>query len=156
MEDKTKRCYKCKNILNISDFCRNRSKKDNLSTECRACKQIYDKYIRKRDPIKRKISDKKYEVKNKEIIKKRLHEYRKNNKERVTYLNKRWKRINKKRASELNKISYLKCQKIISDGFVKRRLIAEGVYTDNKLIIDTKRQLLKIKRLIKEKQDGSR
>lgn len=38
-----KRCYRCKEVKPVSEFNKNRSKKDGLQGECRVCKKVYKK-----------------------------------------------------------------------------------------------------------------
>jgi hypothetical protein len=63
-----KTCYKCQQEKDSSEFGKNRSKYDGLSTECRACKRK---------------KDNEYSAKNREKAKLRASEWYRNNKDRA-------------------------------------------------------------------------
>jgi len=46
-----KRCYSCGELKVTSEFCKNSSKKDSLSDECRNCRSIYSKKYRLSNPF---------------------------------------------------------------------------------------------------------
>jgi len=68
-----KKCCKCKQIKEFSDFYKNKSKKDGLCTECKSCQKMFWKSQRGKD-IKRN-SAKKYRETNKEKIVEQKRKY---------------------------------------------------------------------------------
>ena len=99
-----KKCSKCKEEKDYSDFYKNKSKKDGLGTECRSCcntskidkqkQKEYNKnyYLANKDMIKESVS--KYADKNKEKIKDYNIEYRLNNKEKIKENVSKWRTEN--------------------------------------------------------------
>lgn len=75
-------CYKCKRELPITEFCKDRSKKDGLSPECRECSSKRSKDYRERNKEKLKEKYLKYYSENREKILNRNRLWRKNNLER--------------------------------------------------------------------------
>lgn len=63
VEVETKQCSKCKRILPVSEFCKNKARKDGLADMCKDCIKEYRKEYRKTDRYKesvKKYCDKKY------------------------------------------------------------------------------------------------
>lgn len=91
----TKQCTKCKNLVDISSFCKESSNKDGLSCHCFECrKKKSSKYIESnKDKIKEYQSS--YYLKNKENILAKTNDYKKQNKHLVKVRNKNY--IAKKR-----------------------------------------------------------
>lgn len=76
----TKFCYKCNQNKPLDAFCKNKSKKDGLSTECKPCK---------------KTQDKQYYAKNADSVKATVSKYRAENPEKVSQVKKDWYLVNK-------------------------------------------------------------
>ena len=94
---KMKKCYKCKEMLLLNNFCKDRSRKDGLAHRCKKCsitqrKKYYKKYYKdnKEKELKRQ---KEYYRDNKE----KLKAYRKNNKEKIAKRNKKYREDNKEK-----------------------------------------------------------
>lgn len=70
MENETKICNKCKNTLSISEFNKDSSRKDGLSSRCRACKSIdrnnywkktqKDPELKQKETVRRRAAFKKW------------------------------------------------------------------------------------------------
>jgi len=91
-----KRCYKCKEVKEKSEFGSNRSKPDGLHNACKVCDSLRKKrhYVKNREAILNRRKEyqvkncdkirerkKKYRVENREIIRNRDKEHYKNNRE---------------------------------------------------------------------------
>ena len=94
----TKRCYKCKEVKEKSEFYSNSSKPDGLNNACRVCDSLRKKgrYVKNREAILRQVKEyeyknrdkirerkKKYRVENREVIKNREKEYRIKNRDKI-------------------------------------------------------------------------
>tara|TARA_R110000803_G_scaffold21155_1_gene53533 strand:- start:11 stop:700 length:690 start_codon:yes stop_codon:yes gene_type:complete len=110
-----KKCSKCKVEKELTDFNKDKQKKDGLKGDCKSCKKEYDKEHRKanKEQIKEynkkryhanKEYHKEYYVANKERIKEYCKEYSKKhyeaNKERIKEYCKEYKKANKERLNE--------------------------------------------------------
>lgn len=84
----TKKCAKCKSILPLGSFNKNKSKPDGLGTECRSCVNAHSK---------------KYHSENLEAHKVRTKAYRDADPVRKYEMDKRWRQANQKRINEYNK-----------------------------------------------------
>jgi hypothetical protein len=112
-----KTCQKCNIEKNITEFSKNKNKKDGLGTWCRLCVKEYKKeyYINNKEKILKKFSNKlktdeilrqkrietskKWREENKEIIKIKRKEYRLKNKEKIN----KWREENKERIKILRR-----------------------------------------------------
>ena len=109
-----KKCNKCLDIKNLTDFPKNKRQNDGYSNICKECKKC--KYILHRE--KNIEYQKKYNQKNKEKIstynnfyqkeyrkhnKEKISTYRKHNKEKISNYHKNWRKENKIRINEYNK-----------------------------------------------------
>ena len=75
-EVKTKRCPKCERVLPITEFSKNKSKKDGLQRYCKQCQKAYNAT---------------YCQANKEAIKEYKAQYYQNNKEAIAHKNGEWR-----------------------------------------------------------------
>lgn len=137
MKDKTKKCFRCKNVYPIDNFYINRAKKDGLDHLCKTCSKIRLKlnYLRNRINIikgrkkyiknnkgKVRISLKSYYLKYKDKINKYSFNYHQENKEKI---NKQTEARRKK--AYLNPITRLRYQacgylgQMVFQGKIKRK-----------------------------------
>ena len=70
-------CYKCHKVKAVSEFCKNKGRKDGVTTICKDCTKEYQK----QNKDKKKEYDKKYRKQNKDRIREYQSEYRKQNAE---------------------------------------------------------------------------
>ena len=91
-----KKCGKCKQVKDTSDFNRAKSRKDGFQPSCKACLQTY------RDANKRRAKDyhARYREEKKEEIKEQRKKYRKINKEKIRDKKKIWKREERSKRKE--------------------------------------------------------
>ena len=73
--DSEKYCYYCKQVLPLSVFGNNKSKKDGLSTECRLCKQISDQRSHLKHRESRLAKMREYQNANKEKLNEKSRQY---------------------------------------------------------------------------------
>ena len=98
-----KYCYRCKKELLITEFYKNKSKEDGLSSECKECKKLTDKkynekyYARPEIKIKRKEQGKIYRKNNRKQIKERIKNWQENHKEQEKERSKDWYIKNKEK-----------------------------------------------------------
>lgn len=91
-----KKCSCCKEIKELSEFYKNKSKYDGLTTECKKCIKKYHNKIQKQ----LKIYNKSYYEKNKEYFHKKFKEYYKKYKEELKKSSKNYYEKNKKRLNK--------------------------------------------------------
>lgn len=77
-----KTCNNCKELKNVSEFNKDKSKKDGLHTFCKNC---------------RRKKNREYAAKNREAAQKRAKEWYANNKERANKSSKKWREANKEK-----------------------------------------------------------
>lgn len=80
-----KKCSKCNKELPVSEFWKDKYKKDGLRTACRTCNANNKEYLRKYNQ-RTKEQRKEYRIKNSEKLKKSAREWQKNNPDRVKLL----------------------------------------------------------------------
>lgn len=95
----TKICYKCRRELPISEFCKDRSKKDGFSPECRECAAKRSKSYRER---------------NKEKLKEKYQKYYAENRDKILERNRKWARENPEKEKAGRKKRYEKNKEHIS------------------------------------------
>ena len=154
-----KKCNKCGEVLPLHMFC-----KDKLKPLSKECKRKYNKVYR--DKNKEKINEKNraYYKENKEELKKKAKVYRDKNKEKLEKKAKVYYEENKEELNERRKTYYkenkeesLEYQRgrvlKLPDSYIRQILNSQGI--DASLItpelIELKRAILKVKRIIKEK-----
>lgn len=105
---KTKWCYNCVSVKNISDFCRNKAKKDGLHDCCKNCKSNNAKKYRiaNKDILKKQRKNK--YIKNKMVELTKMKEYYLNNKETISIYKKQWQEENKENKKSYDKEYRLK------------------------------------------------
>lgn len=80
-----KKCSKCNIELPISEFWKDKYKKDGLRSACKNCNANNKEYLKKYNE-RTKNQRKEYRIKNSEKIKRAAREWQKNNPERVKFL----------------------------------------------------------------------
>lgn len=122
MYDKMKECLKCKNLKNLTEFFKDKNRKDGYSTLCKICQKENNKlrYNLKKDEIKTKTNE--YYHKNKEKLKNKYIKntqkykinnpnydkiYYQNNKDKINDNYKLWKLKNQDKIKKYN-IEYKK------------------------------------------------
>jgi len=98
----TKKCSKCGEVKAVSEFNKNKNRKDGLHTYCKKCvKQYYQ--VNKEKTLEQK---KQYRQANKEKIKERKKKYYQVNKEKTLEHNKQYRQANKEKIKERKKKYY--------------------------------------------------
>jgi hypothetical protein len=97
MESTKKKCTKCHYVKDISDFNKDKNKKDGLRTICRECVKINNLLFREKNPIKYRESQKKYRDNNKEKESLRQKVWKNNNKDIITQYSTEYEKIRKKK-----------------------------------------------------------
>ncbi len=114
---RTKKCSKCGEVKEISEFNKNKYTKDGLRCQCRDCgkeyyeankEQIIERSKEYYEDNKEQIKErsKKYQENNKEKRKEYIEEYRKNNKEKIAKTQKRYDEDNKEHIQQKSKEYY--------------------------------------------------
>jgi len=78
---KTKICSKCKKEKELTEFCKDNSRRDGLSAWCRECKKEFMKKYRIKNKEKIKVYNKEYRLEDKEKTKERDKKYHINRRE---------------------------------------------------------------------------
>lgn len=120
-----KRCPKCSEIKSLDCFSKNKSMKDGFSCHCKSCCLLAVKKWREKNKDKRYVIEKRYQEKNKDKVK------------------------------EWNRKALKKRVKLISDSYVKHLITTRTnlKYCDvPKELVETYRQFILFKRLIKEQK----
>ena len=87
----TKKCTKCKEEKSLSEFNKNKSKKDGLGSECRdCCREYHSKY--QADPNKRRKAKQKWIKNNPKKSQESKAKYRKNNRKKCQEAVNKWRR----------------------------------------------------------------
>lgn len=115
----TKICCCCKETKDISQFNKNKSKKDGLSTECKSCIKIYKDEYRKNNAEKISISKKKHYEENKEKVLSKCAEWKNSNREYHNKKSREYSQKNRVSILKKNKEYYLKNKEMI----LKRTLL---------------------------------
>lgn len=103
---KTKTCTKCKETKQVSEFHKDKNRKDGLRPYCKECVRRY--HHRHYEANKEKIAEKtrKYQEANKEKIAESKHRYYEANKEKINERISRWREANKEKVAEINRRRY--------------------------------------------------
>tara|TARA_R110000765_G_scaffold259283_1_gene359451 strand:- start:91 stop:879 length:789 start_codon:yes stop_codon:yes gene_type:complete len=100
---KEKICSSCKKSKLLCEFNKNKSKKDNLATECKTCCAAYNKQYRAQNKDAIVLKKKQYSEKNKEKIAEYRKQYQVENKEKIAEYRKQWREINREKIAEYEK-----------------------------------------------------
>lgn len=92
-----KKCPDCKRDLPLTDFHRDKIKRDGCATYCKECAKRRVRKWSLENPEKRKEYVRQYEIENREVLKKKRHQYYLDHKEEITEKNEKWKEENYER-----------------------------------------------------------
>jgi hypothetical protein len=132
-----KKCSKCGKIKLLTEFYKDRTKKDGLRSACKVCCKEDDKRyyknnpekVRERNRIWRENNpeyDKEYYKNNSEKIKEYCKKYRKNNVEKDKENNKKWVKNNPEKVKIYRRKTYIKQSK--NPSYKINRAIRCGIY----------------------------
>lgn len=94
-------CAKCKKEKELSEYHKNKNKKDGYSDTCKVCIKTYQKeYNKRKDVIER---NKKYSKVYREMNEEKLKKYREENRDKLLKIKKEWHIKNKEYAKEYKK-----------------------------------------------------
>lgn len=122
----SKKCSRCKEIIPIDKFYRNKGKKDSASSWCKGCTNEYLRthYVNKYK--ERKEYFKEYQKINSKKIKEHQEEYRKNNLKKIVMHNKEYRQNNSEKFKEIYKKSRKK--RILNLTFHLNKTISHSIY----------------------------
>ena len=163
----TKKCSKCGDEKFLSDFYKDKTKKYGVSSICKQCNSKVSKnYYKahKEEIIKKVVENTK---KNKEKVKQyhknyfqahkeehRIYNkiYREKTLEHYKIIDRKYRLLNKDRIREMGRKRYRIHIKNITDEYIKNTLNQQGFENEiiTPAIIDSKRNIIKIKRIIKQ------
>lgn len=103
---KTKRCCKCKETKPVSEFYKNRSRKDGQTEECKMC--IKERDRRYRDANREAVNERgrRYYEKNKEKIAEKGRRYYQANREKVAERSRRYRESNREEIAKKQRKYY--------------------------------------------------
>lgn len=121
-----KKCSKCKEIKQLTEFYKHKSHPDGLTSECKICNKIY------RDSNKLKIKERwsNYYNSNKTKVNLKNQLYRKNNKEKIKSMNKKWNEENKEYIKQQRKIYVYKNKEKLNAWHKLDRIINKDKYSE--------------------------
>ncbi len=90
-----KKCTKCKETKNLSEFGKLATNKDSLHTQCKSCKRAYYSKYRSNNSDTINNTNKKWAKDNPNKVKKSHEKYRKDNQAKVKESGKKWIEANK-------------------------------------------------------------
>lgn len=102
----TKKCNKCNLDKPVTEYYKDKSKKDGLTTFCIECKSQSNKISHQKNIEKRLVKAKEYREKNKDKIKERDKKYYQNNKQNYSEKAKLYRELNSDKIKENAKIYY--------------------------------------------------
>ena len=98
-----KKCNKCKQIKDESEFYKNKAQKDGYCNYCKKCFNEYSKQLYAKDPFRYKSTRQQWHNKNIEKHKKLQKEWSMKNKEEITKKAREWRNKNKERHSQVQR-----------------------------------------------------
>ena len=137
MED-MKKCNKCGEVKSTGEFSKDKSRKDGLEGQCKACRKAY--YKANKDKIAE--SQKAYREANKDVIAEREKSYRDANKEQKAERNKAYQKANKEKLAEKKKAYYKKNKEKIAE--------SQKAYYESK----RNKRIEQLKQIIEPNTDG--
>ncbi len=100
MDLKTKRCSRCGKVKPVSEFSECKKNKDKLHSQCKECKNKYQREYYKNNPEKKKEENRKYRENNPEKVKESNRKNRENNPEKVKESNRKRRQKNIEKHTE--------------------------------------------------------
>lgn len=98
---KTKRCWRCKETKPVSEFYKNRSKKDGLQDRCKGCTQERDRRYYENNKEKVMEKNRRYQAANPEKVRKGNSQWYKDNKAQCNRTRSRCSREENERSLEV-------------------------------------------------------
>ena len=117
----TKICNKCKSVKSISEYYKDKTKKDGLTTFCILCKKESNKSLYSNNKDVRLKKSREYREKNRDTIIKKSREYYKNNKVMYNEKAKIYRELNPEKIIEMNKEYYNNHKDEIMNRYIKNR-----------------------------------
>ena len=145
----TKKCSKCGEEKDISEFRNNNRSKDKKDYFCKLCRRERDNNYRKNNKDKIKKTRKEYREKNKDKIKEYKKEYREKNKDKIKEYKKEWYENNKDKIKEARYNLYQKNKDKEKDKAI--------IYNNTPILYNSTlkvRQEIKLYEEVKESDDG--
>lgn len=133
-------CYTCKQEKDLSEFYKNRSRKDYYCPNCKECSKIYRSQWSQVERIQKQ--SKKYYENNKEKLNRISKEFRENNKEHYKMLLAQWKLKNKEKVKLDNKRHAKKYRQKNPNAHRLRNLLYNFLHSKSRTKNDTLRSLL--------------
>lgn len=152
MEVKLKKCSKCNEIKEINCFYPDKRNSSGLKYQCKFCHNKYIMNFQKKYPEKKLLSIKKWRDKNKEKTSKYNKQYREKNLEKIKQILCLYREKNREYLNKKNKIRQKEYSKIIHSSYIRKIICSNSTLKANDIpdnVIDTYRELLKLKREIK-------
>ena len=122
----TKRCYKCKEVKEKSEFHKDKSSKDGLRGVCKACNKAYRE--KNREAIREQ--NKAYKEKNREAIREQSKAYYEQNREAIGERKKAYREQNREAVLEMYKTYYKKNKVQCYARVTKRRAMKRNACPD--------------------------
>ena len=98
-----KKCYKCKELKDLSEFNKDKSRSDGLNSMCRICNRLKDKFRWDNNKEAEKARNKEYRTENKERLNKKANQNYHDNKKACHDRYDKWAKENPYKRSESNK-----------------------------------------------------
>lgn len=149
-------CGNCGIEKDISNFSKNKSKRDGHNSTCRDCHRTHSKKWSDNNKEKCSASSLNWYYKNKEHVIKRGAQWAKNNPEKRSNSMRRYYLLHSEEQKNKSKITGQKARHELQNNYVKAKLKAKG-FSDEQItneLIEVQRLILKTKRLCKTLQNS--
>jgi len=98
-----KKCYKCNDLKELSEFNKDKSRSDGYGSLCRKCNRLKDKLRWENNKESERIRNKKYRTENREKLNEKGRLYHHNNREQRSIKHREWVSNNRDKRAESNK-----------------------------------------------------
>lgn len=147
-------CTKCQETKPLSDFAKDKSKKDGLGSNCKACKRRY----REANKADRKIKDAAYYQANKARITKVKQAYRSKNRDKILAYAKKYYQENKEHILATKKKYKRAMVRDLTDEYIKSKIVESRSWLFGRAeitpeLIELKRYEIIIQRILKAKKN---
>jgi hypothetical protein len=133
-----KKCSKCKNSKELTEFYKKSASKDGYRSECKECSK---KYSDENSEVIKEYRNKRYkELKNTDEYKKKRNKYYLENKEHSLEKSKKWRDNNQEKLSEQKKEYY----QLNKESILEQRKVEYQKVKSNKELLDKKREKDKV------------
>ena len=99
-----KKCSKCKEVKVLTEFCKDKSRKDGLNIYCKPCKRKGQRVYRENNPEKVRERQRVYRENNLEKVRERKRTWKKNNLEKVRERQRIYRENNREKVRERNRV----------------------------------------------------